>query len=108
MAKSFPKKIKKIPAETKGQLSSLYAQRLREVILFGSYARGDYTRGSDIELTDDQKIFLDEVNDFNLEIRYPDYKKAFYLDCSREYTTENFNKIKEIYQWLKSRITSEA
>jgi hypothetical protein len=38
MAKSFPKKIKKILAETKGQLSSLYAQRLKEVILFGSYA----------------------------------------------------------------------
>ena len=49
MAKSFPKKIKKILAETKGQLSSLYAQRLKEVILFGSYARGDYTRGSDID-----------------------------------------------------------
>jgi predicted nucleotidyltransferase len=51
MAKSFPKKIKKILAETKGQLSSLYAHRLKEVILFGSYARGDYTRGSDIRKT---------------------------------------------------------
>jgi hypothetical protein len=61
-----------------------------------------------LELTDDQKIFLDEVNDFNLEIRYPDYKKAFYLQCSRGYTTEYFNKIKEFYQWLRSRITSEA
>jgi hypothetical protein len=29
MAKSFPKKIKKILAETKGQLSSLYAKRLK-------------------------------------------------------------------------------
>ena len=61
-----------------------------------------------LELTDNQKIFLDEVNDFNLEIRYPDYKKAFYLHCTREYTTEYFNKIKEFYQWLRSRITSEA
>jgi HEPN domain-containing protein len=61
-----------------------------------------------LELSDDQKIFLDEVNDFNLEIRYPDYKKAFYLHCSIEYTTERFNKIKEIYQWLRSRITSKA
>jgi len=63
---------------------------------------------SSLELTDDQKIFLDEVNDFNLEIRYPDYKKSFYLHCSREYTTEYFNKIKEFYQWLRSRITSKA
>ncbi len=59
MAKSFPKKIKKILVETKGQLSSLYAQRLREVILFGSYARRDYTRGSDIDLL----LLLDGVDD---------------------------------------------
>ncbi len=63
---------------------------------------------SSLELTDDQKIFLDEVNDFNLEIRYPDYKKVFYLHCSKEYTMENFNKIKEFYQWLRSRITSKT
>ena len=63
MAKSFPKKIKKILAETKGQLSSLYAQRLREVILFGSYARGDYTSGSDIDLL----LLLDGVDDPDVE-----------------------------------------
>ncbi len=62
---------------------------------------------SSLELTDDQKVFLDEVNDFNLEIRYPDYKKAFDLHCSMEYTTEQFGKIKETYQWLRSRITSK-
>jgi len=27
---------------------------------------------SGIELTEEQKLFLDEVNDFNFEIRYPD------------------------------------
>jgi len=63
---------------------------------------------SSLQLTDDQRLFLAEVNDFNLAIRYPDYKKAFYLHCTREYTTENFNKIKEIYQWLKSRIASKT
>ena len=31
-----------------------------------------------IELTEEKRIFLDEVNDFNLEIRYPDYKNKFY------------------------------
>jgi HEPN domain-containing protein len=60
-----------------------------------------------LALTEDQRIFLDEVNDFNLAIRYPDYKKAFYLHCTREYATKNFNKIKETYQWLKSRIASK-
>jgi predicted nucleotidyltransferase len=63
MAKSFPKKIKKILAETKGQLSFLYAHRLKEIILFGSYARGDYTRGSDIDLL----LLLDGVDDPDVE-----------------------------------------
>jgi predicted nucleotidyltransferase len=63
MAKSFPKRIKEILAETKGQLSSLYAQRLKKVILFGSYARGDYTSESDIDLL----LLLDGVDDPNVE-----------------------------------------
>jgi HEPN domain-containing protein len=57
-----------------------------------------------IELTEEQKIFLDEVNDFNLESRYPDYALGFYHRCTKEYTDQYFNKIKEYYHWLKSRI----
>ena len=59
MAKKLPKKIEKILAETKGQLSNLYSQRMKDVILFGSYARGDYTKGSDIDLL----LLLDSVDD---------------------------------------------
>ena len=33
---------------------------------------------ADIELSKEQIIFLDEVNDFNLEVRYPEYKREFY------------------------------
>jgi predicted nucleotidyltransferase len=34
----------------KEQLQSIYSRQLREIIFFGSYARGDYYRGSDIDL----------------------------------------------------------
>lgn len=57
-----------------------------------------------VKLTNDQKIFLDEVNDFNLEARYPDYKMEFYNRCTKDYASEYFDKIKEFYKWLKSRI----
>ena len=50
MAKRLPKRVEKILAETKAQLSALYSQRMKDIILFGSYARGDYTKGSDIDL----------------------------------------------------------
>ena len=37
-----------------------------------------------VNLEEEQKIFLDEVNDFNLETRYPDYKLEFYNRCTKE------------------------
>lgn len=59
MAKKLPQSVEKIVAEAKAGLSALYAQRLKEVILFGSYARGDFTEGSDIDLL----VLLDRLND---------------------------------------------
>ena len=57
-----------------------------------------------LELTEDQRVFLDEVNDFNLETRYPDYKLTFYHSCTEEYTHQYFSRIKEFYNWLKSQL----
>lgn len=60
-----------------------------------------------IKLTEKQKSFLDEVTDFNLEVRYPEYKKEFQKMCTREFCKRKFSKIKEEYKWLKSRIKFE-
>ena len=35
-------------------------------------------RHTNINLTEEQEVLLDEVNDFNLEARYPQYKNEFY------------------------------
>ncbi len=59
---------------------------------------------SAITFTKEELLFLDQINDFNLETRYPDYKLSFYKTCTREYTSEYFNKSKELYLWIKSRI----
>ena len=59
------------------------------------------------QLTQEDKIFLDEVNDFNMEVRYPDYKQDFYELCTEEYTKKFFNKIKEFHQWLVYQIELE-
>jgi len=50
MRKKLSKKITRVLSETKEQLQSIYSRQLREIILFGSYARGDYSKGSDIDL----------------------------------------------------------
>ena len=62
---------------------------------------------SSLTLTQEQRMFLDEVNDFNLEVRYPDYRQEFYKRCTRDYAEPYFTQIKEYYEWLKSQITSK-
>ena len=57
--KKLPRKIQQIVQEAKEQLQTIYSSHLREMILFGSYARGDYTKGSDIDLL----MLLDDMPD---------------------------------------------
>jgi len=59
-----------------------------------------------IALSEERKVFFDEVSDFNLEVRYPGYKREFQRTCKRKFCEEKFTKIKEHYKWLKSQIKS--
>jgi len=42
--------LKDILSEVKKKLKKLYGPKLFDVILYGSYARGDYDQNSDIDL----------------------------------------------------------
>lgn len=57
-----------------------------------------------LPLTDEQKILLSDINRFNIETRYPDYKKTFYKLCTKEFTEEYLAKIKEMHAWLLLQI----
>ena len=59
-----------------------------------------------IELTEEQKDFLDEVTTFNIKARYPDYKNRFYRKATGEFVGEYMNKIKDFKQWIESVINS--
>ena len=58
--------IEPIVREFKEALQALYGERLREVILYGSYARGDYDDESDIDL---MVVLTDETVNTYREIR---------------------------------------
>jgi HEPN domain-containing protein len=58
----------------------------------------------DKDLSDEQKVFLLNINDFNIEARYPDYKFSFHKKCTRKFTTETFDEIKVLYKWLLKQI----
>lgn len=55
-------------------------------------------------LGDDIKLFLSEISDFNIETRYPEYKNEFYKRCTKEFSQEYFERIKELAKWLKSQL----
>jgi HEPN domain-containing protein len=59
---------------------------------------------SRIELTEDQKDFLITVTTFNIQARYDDYKLAFYKTCTKEYTKEWIEKIKDFREWIKRQL----
>lgn len=55
-----------------------------------------------LEITGERKDTLDLLTTFNINVRYPDYKQAFYNKCDCHFTTNNIGKIKELRVWLLS------
>lgn len=63
MAERVPKKIRKILDETRRELEKKYAHRFKQMILFGSYARGDHSKDSDIDII----LLLNKSNSLSAE-----------------------------------------
>ncbi len=61
--RKIPKGITIIINEARREFSALYRNRMKKMILYGSYARGDYTSGSDIDIA----LILDRIDDFHRE-----------------------------------------
>ena len=53
-----------------------------------------------LKLSDDQKMFLDEVTTFNIQARYPDFKNRFYRKATRDFAEKYLLKITEFKEWL--------
>lgn len=45
-------------------------------------------------------IFLNEINDFNIRARYPEYKLEFYKRCTKSYAEKYKSAITILYQKL--------
>ena len=64
MNRKVPLKIRKLMKELKEGLVRIYGDRLKAVYLYGSYARGDYRPGSDVDvmiLLKDYKNYWEEI-----------------------------------------------
>lgn len=51
---------------------------------------------------------LTTVTAFNLEARYPDFKRSFRQICTPEYTSAQMAIIEELMRWLRSQLPSSA
>ncbi len=58
-----------------------------------------------IAVPEDKIEALIEISAFNIEARYPDFKRAFRKKCNAEYAEKQIAGIKEIYQWLQKEKT---
>jgi len=63
-------------------------------------------RAAGLEVDEKTVDKLVTVTAFNIEARYPDFKRSFRQRCTPEYTAEQMAMIKELMQWLKSQIQS--
>ena len=59
---------------------------------------------SSLKLSSQQEELFKYVNEFNIETRYPDYKRKFHKLCTKEFAEKYLNEIKEVYNWLLEQI----
>jgi hypothetical protein len=57
-----------------------------------------------LDLSNDQRLFLITVTAFNINARYDDYKMSFQQKCTPEYATSWVEKIKYYRQWIKKLV----
>ena len=74
----MPPKIQKLLRELKQGLIRLYGERLKGVYLYGSYARGDFQEGSDLDVL----VVLDEFERAPIEL---DRTSDLFCDLSLNY-----------------------
>ena len=65
MNRKVPLHIRKLMKELKEGLVRIYGDRLKAVYLYGSYARGDYRQGSDVDVM----ILLSDYRNYWEELR---------------------------------------
>jgi len=58
----------------------------------------------DLELTDDQRLFLVTVTAFSINARYDDYKRSFQQKCTPEFTATWIENLKINRQWIKKQM----
>lgn len=63
-------------------------------------------QNSGLNMSKDEEKLLNEINKFNIRVRYPDYLLQFYRICDREYTEEYLDKIQILWKKFVLKLKS--
>ena len=63
----MPQTIQNLIEKYVSEIQKIYGNHLRQVVVYGSYARGDYTSESDVEIKNYRYQLLDMTFDFNMD-----------------------------------------
>lgn len=61
-------------------------------------------RVAGLEIDSTRTEALIAITAFNVEGRYPDFKRTFRRVCTAEYATCHMATIREMFQWVRSRM----
>ncbi len=73
-----------------------HAPRTHNLVLLAKTAK--------LNLSDKEFILLGEINEFNIEARYPEWRLDFYKRCTKEYSTKYIKQIDRIYKKLCQKL----
>ena len=45
------------------------------------------------------------ITGFNIESRYPDFRRSFRKKCTRDFTMDHMREIHRIFKWFRSLLT---
>lgn len=62
---------------------------------------------AELELDEKQGAFLDQINHFNVNARYPDVKLGIYKMCTPVFTKKYIDQTKDFYQFLCQKLTEK-
>jgi len=85
-------------------LKAIYIQNTENIVPPKIHNLRKLAELSNLELNQEQLIFLDKVLLFHIEARYTVEKNELYKIATKDFTLENLNQIKEMFIWLKSLI----
>ena len=94
---NIPEKTSKVIGEFVKGVNEILGKRVKKIILYGSYARGDYNESSDIDLM----ILTDLTDDEIVEYRDKIWNFAYDIECDYHFKVHLSPTLRNIEKYNK-------